>query len=300
MRWLLRRWLHLWGRAEVFWPSVAFLTVSPPAAHAPAAPFCVLSEAPSCLPVGFLSCSVQSATAAPPVAFPVTEQHSVEARLEWCLEGMGRLLSNRLTRAEPRADIQRTRDDGLAHNAAYRADHSHVPAVLVEDALRTNCVKKPSAMQPTRAWSPSPKRVNNRLYEQKCEEAAGNETMFNSSTIKDTLGKAEALEKHVNTVTMRGESLASTGADLFRTLLDRQEEAQKETPERVFSAVTPAKHHYPLHTLKNYAAEKNSEEETSKCALNFAFSAYRVLLCCLESTRSARCPRACHPLLQHV
>ena len=35
--------------------------------------------------------------------------------------------------------------------------------------------------------------------------------------------KIEALEKHVKTVNMRTESLATTEADFFKTLLDRQE-----------------------------------------------------------------------------
>ena len=69
--------------------------------------------------------------------------------------------------------------------------------------------------------------VVRRLYEQKCEEA---ETMFNG-TIKDTLEKAEVPEKHVKTVPMRAESLATTEADLFKTLFDRQEAAQKQLNE---------------------------------------------------------------------
>ena len=47
----------------------------------------------------------------------------------------------------------------------------------------------------------------------------------------DTLEKAEAMEKHAKTVTMRAESLATTEADFFNTLLDRQEEAQKHMNE---------------------------------------------------------------------
>ena len=45
--------------------------------------------------------------------------------------------------------------------------------------------------------------------------------------IMRTLEKTEALEKHVMTVTMRAESLATTEADFFQTLLDRQEETQR-------------------------------------------------------------------------
>ena len=47
------------------------------------------------------------------------------------------------------------------------------------------------------------------------------ETMFND-TIKDTLEKADPLEIHVKTVTMRAESLATTDADFFKTLVNRQ------------------------------------------------------------------------------
>ena len=43
--------------------------------------------------------------------------------------------------------------------------------------------------------------------------------------------KTEALEKHVKTVNMRTESLATTEADFFEALLDRQEEAQKHLNE---------------------------------------------------------------------
>ena len=45
------------------------------------------------------------------------------------------------------------------------------------------------------------------------------------------LRKSEALEKHVKTVTVRAESLASTEADFSKTLLDRQQETQKHLNE---------------------------------------------------------------------
>ena len=63
--------------------------------------------------------------------------------------------------------------------------------------------------------------------------AAEAETIFDGAT-KDTLRKAEALEKHVKTVTMRSESLATTEANFFKTLLD------------------------PLHTMKHCAVETKS------------------------------------------
>ena len=68
-----------------------------------------------------------------------------------------------------------------------------------------------------------------------CESAkmsrAEGETIFNG-TVKDTLAKSEALEKYVKTVTMRAEALATTEADFFKTLIERQEEeAQKHLNE---------------------------------------------------------------------
>ena len=80
-----------------------------------------------------------------------------------------------------------------------------------------------------------------RLYEQKCHETAEAETFF-SGAIKDTLENTESLEKHVKTVTMRAESLATAGADFFKTLLDRQ----------------AAKHRHPLHTL--HVAQRRKKE----------------------------------------
>ena len=52
-----------------------------------------------------------------------------------------------------------------------------------------------------------------------------------SDAIKDTHEKTEALEQHVKTVTMRAESWATTEANFFRTILDRQEETQKHLNE---------------------------------------------------------------------
>ena len=68
------------------------------------------------------------------------------------------------------------------------------------------------------------------IREKKSQETAEAETIFNG-TSKDTLEKTEALEKHVKTVTMRTEALATTEADFIKTLLDRQEEAQKHLNE---------------------------------------------------------------------
>ena len=63
-----------------------------------------------------------------------------------------------------------------------------------------------------------------RLHEQKRQEAADAETMY-SGAIKDTLEKTGALEKDVQ------ESVATTEADFYITLLDRHEDPQKHLNE---------------------------------------------------------------------
>ena len=98
-----------------------------------------------------------------------------------------------------------------------------------------------------------------RFHEHNCEEAGEPETKFNG-TVKDTLEKAEALEKHVKKVSTRAEV---TEADFFKTLIDRHEEAQNHLnalPAQLSTAVNDApkvatlapaaQHHLPFHTLK--------------------------------------------------
>ena len=83
-----------------------------------------------------------------------------------------------------------------------------------------------------------------RLYELKCQEAAEAETVCNEA-IKDTLEETEALEKRVKTVTMRAESLATTEADFFQTLLECQEETQRNLQElsaQLFRTCAPQSH----------------------------------------------------------
>ena len=91
----------------------------------------------------------------------------------------------------------------------------------------TSRTKGDAAFEAMEAFTAARERQDEarRLYEQKCDEAAEAETKFNG-TIMDTLEKAEAPEKHVKTVTMR-----ATEADFFKTLLDRQEEAQRHLNE---------------------------------------------------------------------
>ena len=45
---------------------------------------------------------------------------------------------------------------------------------------------------------------------------------------QDVLGKAEALEKHVETVTMRAGSFFTTESDFLQTIFERYEEARNQ------------------------------------------------------------------------
>ena len=74
-----------------------------------------------------------------------------------------------------------------------------------------------------REWQAEAKRV----YDQKFVEATEAEETYHDA-IKRTVEKTEVLEKHVKTVTMRADSLVTTEADFFQTLIERQEETIRE------------------------------------------------------------------------
>ena len=63
-----------------------------------------------------------------------------------------------------------------------------------------------------------------RAYDQTFAEAAEAEETYHDE-IRRTLEKTEALEKHVKTVTMRADSWVTAEADIFQTLIERQEES---------------------------------------------------------------------------
>ena len=81
------------------------------------------------------------------------------------------------------------------------------------------------------------------------------QTMLND-TIKVTLEKAEALERHVKTVTMRAESLATTDGDFFKTPVNRQEEAQNHlnSLSAQLSTVAPSSQSRTRRRLKQHSA----------------------------------------------
>ena len=74
-----------------------------------------------------------------------------------------------------------------------------------------------------RGWQVEAKRV----YDHKFAGAAEAEDTYHAS-IRRTLERTEALEKHVKTVTMRADTLVTTEADFFQTLIDSQEESIRE------------------------------------------------------------------------
>ena len=69
-----------------------------------------------------------------------------------------------------------------------------------------------------------------RLKDQKCQEAADVEAVYNE-TVQRTLEKTEALDKHVKTVTMRADSMATTEEDFSQANIERQEETQRDLSE---------------------------------------------------------------------
>ena len=77
-----------------------------------------------------------------------------------------------------------------------------------------------------------------------------------NDTIKVTLEKAEALEKHVKTVTMRAESLATTDGDFFKTPVNRQEEAHNHmnSLSAQLSTVAPSSQSRTRRRLKQHSA----------------------------------------------
>ena len=84
-----------------------------------------------------------------------------------------------------------------------------------------------------------------RIYDETCNEAAAAEINCTTATV-DVLGKAEALEKQLKTVTMRVDSLLITESDFLQRILEQHEEAQNHL-NALFSTAEygPAADHAP-------------------------------------------------------
>ena len=84
---------------------------------------------------------------------PVAGNQSMEARVEQCLEGTGRLLRDSVTRAESRVGLRWARHECPAHDAGpLAANHSHLP----KGAQRKPFLSKPQQ----RPWRPLLNHVN--------------------------------------------------------------------------------------------------------------------------------------------
>ena len=80
-----------------------------------------------------------------------------------------------------------------------------------------------ATLRRTSSW----REIGRSAHDPKFADAADAEETYHNA-IRGTLERTEALEKHVKTVTMRADSLATTEADFFQTLIERQEESIRE------------------------------------------------------------------------
>ena len=83
----------------------------------------------------------------------------------------------------------------------------------------------------TRPGRPSPKRVKDKKRRGVTASRSTRRPQWPRQSSTAPKRTPDALEKHAKTVTMRAESLATTEADFFKTLLDRQEQAHKRLNE---------------------------------------------------------------------
>ena len=107
--------------------------------------------------------------------------------------------------------------------------------------------REPKGTHLTRPRRPSAlacQEVAMRNYDLNCNEAAVAETNY-TNAIQKVLGKAEAFEKHVKTVTLRVDSLLTKESDFVQTILERHEDAQNHLnalSEQLSTAVPAAVH----------------------------------------------------------
>ena len=80
-----------------------------------------------------------------------------------------------------------------------------------------------ATLRRTSSW----REIGRSAHDPKFADASDAEETYRNA-IRGTLERTEALEKHVKSVTMRADSLATTEADFFRTLIERQEESIRE------------------------------------------------------------------------
>ena len=174
----------------------------------------------------------------------------MEARMERCLKGLGRLLGDSLTHigVQSRSTMSasrmpctrcRTTRSRPQSSPRRRSQKKHSPS---------NLHQRPRAVLPMRPWRQLLKHVNGKKRRgasaSKSAKKPQRPTQSSTAPSRIFLEKAEALEKDVRTVTMRAESLATMEAE-FKKLLDRQEEAQRHLNE-----LSAQLHRHPVATVK--------------------------------------------------
>ena len=177
---------------------------------------------------------------------------ALEARVEQCLEGMGRLLSDSFACAESRAGLRRARHECPAHGAGlFAADHNHLPQALTLNAIRASCIKE--AMEAATQAREQQEEAG-LAHDQKCQDAAEAETMLNDAT-KNTLEKTEALEKHVKTGDDAGGILGDHGGRFLQNT-SRPSKGNAEALGRTLCPAVPDSSH---------AARIAPRKKTSTC-----------------------------------
>ena len=178
---------------------------------------------------------------------------------------MGRLLSYNITNIGP--GIWRARNDDPARDAGP-LQHS------TKNALWEIHVKNKGATSSERRGGPYPSTRGRGETPLSAEVGRGVRGRDDVQRHHKDLEKAEALERRAKTKTMRTESLMTTEADVFKTLLDRQEEAKKHVNEP--SAQLSQQNTTVRSThWKWRSAEQDKEEETSTRSLSFALFKFR-------------------------
>ena len=151
-------------------------------------------------------------------------------RMEWHLPRLARLIVTGPTPTEQATDEQvmnavHRLQDRLQKMLAATQRRSHKTGTerATSTAKGNAAYAAMEAVIEARGWQDEAKRA----HDKKFVEATEAEETFHDA-IRRTLEKTEALRRHVKTVTMRADSLVTTEADFFQTLIERQEETIRE------------------------------------------------------------------------
>ena len=152
VRWLLRRWAHLWAREDVFWTLHGFPDFSADSRRS-AAPFCLSRVHPETRGAQAV-CRLSPVTSEQEQLLqprPVTGQHSVAERLECRLEGMGTTPQPTVSPVQNPEQISDECATTALHTMQDRLQQTTVIAQRrSQNMLYEQSASKKKAMQPTR------------------------------------------------------------------------------------------------------------------------------------------------------